>query len=58
VRISLFGLIYLAIGLVVALTNGYNSVAGVSEFLSLIIAIVLWPAVLLGFDLHLPPIAT
>jgi hypothetical protein len=57
-RISLFGLIYLAIGLVVALTNGYNSVAGVSEFLSLIIAIVLWPAVLLGFDLHLPPIAT
>ena len=58
VRISLFGLIYLAIGLVVALSNGYNSVAGVSEILSLIIAIVLWPAVLLGFDLHLPPIAT
>ena len=57
-RISLFGLIYLAIGVVVALTNGYNSVAGVSEILSLIIAIVLWPAVLLGFDLHLPPIAT
>ena len=27
-RISLFGLIYLAIGLVVALTHGYNSVAG------------------------------
>ena len=58
VRISLFGLIYLAIGLVVALTNGYNSIAGLSEILSLIIAIVLWPAVLLGVDLHLPPIAT
>jgi len=58
VRISLFGLIYLAIGVVVALTNGYNSVAGVSEILSLVIAIVLWPAVLLGVDLHLPPIAT
>ena len=57
-RISLFGLIYLAIGVVVALTNGYNSVAGVSEILSLLIAIVLWPAVLLGVDLHLPPIAT
>ena len=57
-RISLFGLIYLAIGVVVALTNGYNSVAGVSEILSLVIAIVLWPAVLLGVDLHLPPIAT
>jgi hypothetical protein len=58
VRFSLFGLIYLAIGVVIALTNGYNSVAGVSEALSLIIAIVLWPLVLLGVDLHLPPIAT
>ena len=57
-RISLFGLIYLAIGVVIALTNGYNSVAGISEALSLIIAIVLWPLVLLGVDLHLPPIAT
>ena len=57
-RISLFAMIYLAIGLVVALTNGYNSVAGVSEILSLLIAIVLWPAVLLGVDLHVPPIAT
>ena len=58
VRISLFGLIYLAIGLVVALTHGYNSVAGLSEILSLIIAVVLWPAVLFGVDLHLPAIAT
>ena len=57
-RISLFSLIYLAIGVVVALTNGYNSVAGVSEILSLVIAIILWPAVLFGVDLHLPPIAT
>ena len=57
-RISLFGMIYLAIGLVVALTNGYNSIAGLSEILSLLIAIVLWPAVLLGVDLHLPAIAT
>ena len=57
-RISLFGLIYLAIGVVVALTNGYNSVVGVSEILSLVIAIILWPLVLLGVDLHLPPIAT
>ena len=57
-RISLFAMIYLAIGLVVALTNGYNSIAGLSEVLSLIIAIVLWPAVLLGVDLHVPPIET
>jgi hypothetical protein len=58
VRIGLFGLIYLAVGLVIALGNGYNSVAGVSEVLSLLIAVVLWPAVLLGIDLHVPPIAT
>ena len=57
-RISLFTLVYLAIGLVVALTNGYNSVAGVSEILSLIVAVVLWPLVLFGVDLHLPAIAT
>jgi hypothetical protein len=58
VRIGLFGLVYLAIGVVVALTKGYNSVAGVSEVLSLLAAIILWPAVLLGVNLHLPPIAT
>ena len=57
-RIGLFGLVYLAIGVVVALTKGYNSVAGVSEVLSLLAAIILWPAVLLGVNLHLPPIAT
>jgi hypothetical protein len=58
VRISLFGLVYLAIGLVVALTNGYNSVAGLSEILSLIVAVILWPLVLFGVNLHLPPIST
>ncbi len=57
-RISLLSLVYLAVGVVVALTNGYNSVAGLSEILSLVIAVILWPAVLLGVDLHLPPIET
>ena len=57
-RISLFGLIYLAVGLVVALTHGYNSVASLSDILSLIIAVVLWPAVLFGVNLQLPAIAT
>jgi hypothetical protein len=58
VRISLFTLVYLAVGLVVALTNGYNSVAGLSEILSLIIAVILWPLVLFGVNLHVPAIAT
>ncbi len=57
-RISLLTLVYLAIGVVVALTNGYNSVAGVSEILSLVVAVILWPLVLFGVDLHLPAIAT
>jgi hypothetical protein len=58
VRGSLFSVIYLAIGVVVALTHGYTSVAGLSEVLSLIVAVVLWPAVLFGADLHLPQITT
>jgi hypothetical protein len=57
-RISLFGLVYLAIGVVVALTNGYNSVANLSDILSLLIAVILWPAVLFGVNLHLPAIKT
>ena len=57
-RIGLFGLIYLLVGVVVALTNGYNSVAGISEVISLAAAIVLWPAVIFGVALHVPPIAT
>jgi hypothetical protein len=57
-RIGLLGLVYLAVGVVIALTNGYNSVAGVSEVISLLAAIVLWPVVLFGVDLHVPPIAT
>ena len=57
-RIGLFGLIYLLVGVVVALTNGYNSVAGVSEVISLVAAVVLWPAILFGVNLHVPPIAT
>jgi hypothetical protein len=58
VRFSLLTLVYLAIGVVVALTHGYNSVAGVSQALSLVVAIILWPAVLFGIDLHLPGVAT
>jgi hypothetical protein len=58
VRFSLLTLVYLAIGVVIALTHGYNSVAGLSQVLSLVVAIILWPAVLFGIDLHLPGVAT
>jgi hypothetical protein len=57
-RFSLITLVYLAIGVVVALTNGYNSIDGLSNILSLLVAIILWPAVIFGVDLHLPEIGT
>jgi len=50
--VSLFTLIYLAIGVVVALTKGYNTFTNFSEILSFVIAVILWPAVLFGADLR------
>ncbi|MEJ7771125.1 MAG: hypothetical protein WKF51_04440 [Geodermatophilaceae bacterium] len=50
--ISLFTLIYLAVGVVVALNSGYNTLTNFSEFLSTVLAVILWPAVLLGADLR------
>lgn len=51
--ISIAGFIYLAIGLVVAGTNGYlvgwNIPGNIIEGL---VAIVLWPIVIFGVDLH------
>ncbi|MBA3800199.1 MAG: hypothetical protein M3446_08040 [Actinomycetota bacterium] len=50
--VSLFTLIYLAIGVVVALTKGYNTFTSFSEVLSFVIAVILWPAVIFGADLR------
>ncbi len=50
--VSLFTLIYLAIGVVVALTKGYNTFTNFSEILSFVIAVILWPAVIFGADLR------
>ena len=50
--ISLFSLIYLAIGVVIALNRGYNTFTSVSEIVSFVIAVLLWPAVLFGADLR------
>ena len=52
-RVSIGGIIYLIIGVVVASNAGYT--AGLSTLgglLSLIIAILLWPLILLGANLH------
>jgi len=50
--ISLVGLIYLIIGLVVAWQKGYLTVGVLKIVLSALLAIFLWFLVLLGVDLH------
>lgn len=50
--ISLGGMLWLIIGVVVALQHGY-SIDNVSSLLSFVLALLLWPLVLLGVDLHL-----
>ena len=51
--IGLIGIVYLVIGVVIAATNGYlvawNIPGNILEGLA---AIVLWPLVLFGVDLH------
>jgi len=51
---SLIGLAYLVIGLVVASGHAYFAhLTTVMPILSAILAVVLWPLVLLGGNLHL-----
>ncbi len=57
-RLSLGGVLYLLMGFVISLTHGYNDVSGFSPLVSLVAATVLWPAVGMGIDLHVPVITT
>jgi ABC-type anion transport system duplicated permease subunit len=53
-RISIGGVIYLVIGVFVAANAGYTaSLVTIAQILSLLVAILLWPLVLLGANLHL-----
>jgi hypothetical protein len=49
--VSFLGVLYLLIGVVVALTNGY-SIHTIGELLSFVLAVLLWPLVLLNVNLH------
>ena len=49
--VSLFGVAYIIIGVVVALTNGY-AIHTIGELLSFLLAVLLWPLVLLNVNLH------
>ena len=53
-RINFLGLVYLVIGIVVAATHDYfKNFDTVKRVISAILAILLWPLVLLGVDLHI-----
>lgn len=53
-RISIGSIIYIVIGLIMASNRGYLGDLGtVSNFLSAILAIALWPLLLLGVNLRI-----
>ena len=53
-RIGILGLVYLVIGLVVAANDDYlRNLNTVRAIVSALLAIVLWPLVLFGIDLHI-----
>jgi len=49
--VSLGTLVWLIVGVVVALSHGY-SIANFSSLVSFLLAMFLWPLVLLGVNLH------
>jgi hypothetical protein len=53
-RPSFLGLLYLLIGIAVAATHNYfDRLNTIRLFLSALLAVVLWPLILLGIDLHI-----
>lgn len=50
---AVFMTVYFAIGIYVAVQHGYNSLQTFQQALSFFGAMVLWPAVLLGYDMNL-----
>ncbi|HTE69810.1 MAG TPA: hypothetical protein VK942_13790 [Actinomycetes bacterium] len=52
-RFSLLGLIYILVGIYVAFAYDYIGVRLIKLVLSALLAIFLWPLVLLGVDLHI-----
>ena len=52
-RFSLLGLIYVLVGIYVAFANDYITVRIIKLVISALLAIFLWPLVLLDVDLHI-----
>jgi hypothetical protein len=54
VRINLLGLVYLVIGAVIAGTHDYyKNVDTAKDVISAVLAVILWPLVLLSVNLHI-----
>jgi len=52
--ISIGGFIYLLVGLVLAANHGYlGSLTNLSNIVSALLAILLWPLLLFGVNLHI-----
>ena len=53
-RIGTLGIIYLVIGIIVAATQGYfENFRKIIRIIEALLAVVLWPLVLLGIDINL-----
>ena len=53
-RINLVALVYLVIGVLVAVANDYfDNLENVKRIISALLAVLLWPLVLVGIDLHI-----
>jgi hypothetical protein len=53
-RIGTLGIVYLVIGIIVAAINNYfDNVGTVLRIVEALLAVVLWPLVLLGIDINL-----
>ena len=51
---SLLGLIYLIVGVAIASSHHYfHSLDTVREVISAVLAVLLWPLILVGIDLHI-----
>jgi hypothetical protein len=52
-RPSVFTVIYLVVGIVVAAVNDYfDSLGTIGRIISAIIAVLIWPLILIGFDVQ------
>ena len=51
---SIIGVVYLVVGLVVASSHAYlTNINTLMPILSAVLAVLLWPLILVGVDLHL-----